>query len=329
MGSFSKFGDVVSSNYDDKDSSGSKLKTGFVCLVGPTNAGKSTLMNALVGNKGAITTPKPQTTRNRILGIHTVKGRGQIVFIDTPGFHKPRHRLGERMNEVAIHSLDGVDLALLVVDVALDASGKRPAVSPANRRAIKTVNSAPVPFVAILNKVDQVSPKERLLPLIESYSQTLQTDHVIPLSALNGEGVKALETLLFDLLPNGPFLYPDDIISDQAERFLAAEILREKLMMVTHNELPYSVAVEVERWQEEPGKNGKKPLLHINAVIHVERETQKGIVIGKGGQKLKGIGTAARKELEQVFGVKVFLEVFVRVEKDWSHDPRRLDKFGY
>ena len=307
----------------------SGLKSGFVCLAGPTNAGKSTLLNAIIGHKIAIATHKPQTTRNRILGIHTVPGRGQIVFVDTPGFHRPKHRLGERMNELARHTLQETDLALLVVDVSLDGKREEAKLSKANRYALDTVLEAGLPAVAALNKVDQVHPKPRLLPLIQAYADKLKTSDIVPVSALKGAGLDGLVDLLFERLPTGPSLYPEDILSDQAERFLAAEIIREKAILATHQELPYSVAVEVEQWTEEPPKGKGQGLLRLAAVIHVERDSQKGIVIGKGGSRLKAIGTLAREDLEQVFATKVFLEIFVRVEKDWTSNPRGLDKFGY
>ena len=286
-------------------------------------------MNAIIGEKIAIITPKPQTTRNRILGIHTVPERGQIVFIDTPGLHRPQGRFGERLNRVAVHSLHETELALLMVDASLDASKPAGKLSGPNRRAVETVQNAGVPVVCALNKVDRIHPKTRLLPLLETYSKLLGTDNVIPISATKKSGLDLLEDILFELLPESPLLYPEDMLSDQAERFLAAEIIREKLMLFTHNELPYSVVVEVEEWVEEPGKDEKPGQLRISAVIHVEKDSQKGIIIGKGGQKLKEVGTKARIDLESGFSTKVFLQLFVHVEKNWSSDPRRLDRFGY
>jgi GTP-binding protein Era len=306
-------------------------RAGFVCLAGPTNAGKSTLMNAMVGEKVAIITPKPQTTRNRILGIHTVPERGQIVFVDTPGFHRAQGRLGRRMNDVASRTLLETNLVVLVVDVSLDAArlgrGGKGTLHPANQAALERVREAGVPVFVVLNQVDKVAVKQALLPVIASYSSLLPGAEIVPISARTRDGLEQLEGLLFAALPESELLYPADILSDQAERFLAAEIVREKVMLQTHEELPYSVVVEVERWEEDRREDGG--LVSIAAVIHVERDSQKGIVIGKGGARLKSIGTAARQELEEVLGAKVFLELFVHVEKDWSEKDQRLDRFGY
>jgi GTP-binding protein Era len=300
-------------------------RVGFVCLTGPTNAGKSTLMNAVIGQKIAIISPKPQTTRNRILGIHTIAERGQLIFVDTPGLHRPRGKLGERLMEVARRSLRGTDVAVLVVDASLDVK-VRDSLSKPNRAAAEEVKSAGLPTVVALNKVDLIPKKELLLPLTMVYSELLGTTDIVPISARKGRNLDALESLLFEKLPEGPLLYPADVLSDQAEKFLAAEIIREKAIKHTKEELPYSVAVEVESWLE-PEEEGR--VLHIGAIIHVERSSQKGIVIGKGGGRLKVIATEARLELEQMFDTKIFLEIFVHIEKDWSKDQRRLDRFGY
>jgi len=315
------------------------LRSGFVVLAGPTNAGKSTLMNAIIGEKLAIITPKPQTTRNRILGIHTMSTRGQIIFVDTPGFHRSRGKLGHRMNDMARRSLDDTDIALLVVDASLDAEQAPGRLHPANASALDKVKQSGVPFIVALNKVDKIRLKDALLPVIQMYAERSGASDVIPISALNKDGLDRVQDLLLGMLPEGGFLYPPDVLSDQAERFLAAEIIREKVMMATRQELPYSVAVEVEQWEEHAdGKKKKRPddeerkaddTIRINAIIHVERDSQKGIVIGKGGSRLKEVGSQARVELESMFGTKVFLELFVRVEKDWTHDPKRLDRFGY
>jgi GTP-binding protein Era len=308
-----------------KGSPGETTRSGFVCMVGPTNAGKSTLMNAVIGQKISIITPKPQTTRNRILGIHSVAERGQIVFVDTPGWHRPRGRLGERMVEVATRSLEDTDLALLVVDAQRDVES-RETLHPANRSAARKVAETGLPAVAALNKIDLVRDKAKLLPVVEAYAETLGSEDLVPLSALERDGLDRLVDTLFARLPRSPMLYPKDMLSDQAERFLAAEIVREKVILATRQELPYSVAVQVEEW-EEPRVEGKA--LRIGALIHVERKSQKGIVIGKGGERLKQIGTAARKELEATFGTKIFLQLYVRVEKNWTSDARRIERLGY
>ena len=304
------------------------MRSGFVCISGPTNAGKSTLMNALVGQKLAIITPKPQTTRNRIMGIHTVGGKGQIVFVDTPGFHRAENALGKRMNRVAVRSLLDTDLALLVVDVTLDLSRGEGAISPRNLNAVKQVEASGLPVVVALNKVDKVPRKELLLPLLAAYEECMSPAAMVPLSARKSDGLKQLESHLFELLPEGDRLYPEDMISDQPERFLAAEIIREKLIMVTKEELPYSTAVQIESWKEVENRKGDV-VVHLSGIIHVERESQKGIVIGKGGLRLKEVGERARLELERMLENRVYLKLFVRVEKNWSGDPRRLDKLGY
>ncbi|MBN1946679.1 MAG: GTPase Era [Bradymonadales bacterium] len=299
--------------------------SGFVCLSGPTNAGKSTLMNALVGQKIAIITPKPQTTRNRILGIHTVADRGQLIFVDTPGFHQPKSRLGKRMVELAMRSIHDTDLVLLVVDATLDAASSG-FLADANRQAALQVASSQVPTVLALNKVDRIRPKERLLQVIDAYDRELGLRDIYPISALTGSGLAQLEADLLTRLPVGPPLYPEDMLSDQVERFLAAEIIREKVILLTRQEIPYSVAVEVESFKEPEAPGGT---LRISALIFVERESQKGIVIGKGGALLKQIGTRARQELEVMFQTRVFLELVVKVSKDWPQDIRRLARFGY
>jgi GTP-binding protein Era len=303
----------------------STFRTGFVCLVGPTNAGKSTLMNALVGEKIAIISPKPQTTRNRLLGIVFREGRGQIIFVDTPGLHQPRAKLGQRMVDLALSSLSEADLSLLVVDATLDAAAGD-GLSPANEEAMGRVMSVKLPLVVALNKVDEVADKSRLLPVLARYAEKLPGAELIPVSALRHDGLERLEAAVLSRLPEGPPLYPADTLSDQAERFLAGEVIREKLIMATRQEVPFSLAVVIEAW-EEPQAEGKA--LKLSAVVHVERESQKGIVIGKGGRVLKDVGTKARLELEKMFGVKVFLSLFVRVEENWTNDPRRLAKLGY
>lgn len=304
------------------------LKAGFVCLAGPTNAGKSTLMNAVVGEKISIITPKPQTTRNRILGIHTRAEQGQIIFIDTPGLHRPRGRLGKRMVASAIVSLRDDDVVLFVVDANLDVTAKS-VLATINRKSAEMIAPIVSNPVVVLNKTDIIASKDALLPIIQAYHQIFDDSVIMPISARTKDGLDRLESALFDRLPQSELLYPADIISDQAERFMAAEIIREKLMMATEKELPYSTAVEIENWDEGPKGGKKTPCLSIAAVIHVERASQKGIVIGKGGSKLKEIGKKAREEMEQRFATKVFLELFVRIEKNWTNSPKGLKRLGY
>lgn len=319
-----KLNQVMSSN----NSHNPTLKAGFVCLAGPTNAGKSTLMNAVVGEKISIITPKPQTTRNRILGIHTTKDKGQLIFIDTPGLHRPRGKLGKRMVENAIVSLRDTDVVLFVVDASLDVTAKS-VIAPVNQKSAEMIAPIIARPVVALNKTDIVAKKDELLPVIHAYDQIFNDSVIIPISARTTDGLDRLESTLFERLPQSELLYPADVLSDQAERFMAAEIIREKLMMATEQELPYTTAVEIENWVEGFKKGDKPPTLSIAAVIHVERASQKGIVIGKGGSKLKDIGTKAREELEQRFATKVFLEIFVRVEKNWTNNPKGLKRLGY
>jgi GTPase len=301
-------------------------RAGFVCLSGPTNAGKSTLMNAMIGQKVAIASPKPQTTRNRILGIHNVsEPPGQIVFVDTPGLHRPRGQLGQRMLQIAVRSLEETDLAVLVVDVARDLRA-RGALSEANRTGLETVVRSGVPVVVALNQIDKVGDKKALLPVLAQYAERLGGAEIVPISARTRDGLDRLERVILGHLPEGEPLYPPDLLSDQAERFLAAELIREKVILLTQQELPYSTAVEIEQW-EEPSP--PRSTLDIAAVIHVERDSQKGIVIGKGGERLKAIGIKAREELEEAFGTHVYLTLFVHVEKDWTKDKRRLTRMGY
>ena len=285
-----------------------QLRSGFVTILGRPNAGKSTLLNALVGEKIAIVTPKPQTTRNRIQGMISVpaaKSRppAQIVLVDTPGVHKPATALNRKMMHEVQAALEGQDLVLLLVDATEKlGSGDKFVLDLVKRTGGKTF--------LLLNKVDLV-PKTALLPLIDEYQKLHVFDEIIPISALKRDGFEVLLDRIVATLPEGPRYFPDDQITDQPERFLAAEIIREKVLQRTGEEVPYAATVAVETWEESP------KLTKIAAAIVVEREGQKGIVIGRGGQMLKQIGTAARKELEYRLGTKVFLELFVKVREGW------------
>jgi len=285
-----------------------QLRSGFVTILGRPNAGKSTLLNALVGEKIAIVTPKPQTTRNRIQGMISVpaaKGRppAQIVLVDTPGVHKPATALNRKMMHEVQAALEGQDLVLLLVDATEKlGSGDKFVLDLVKRTGGKTF--------LLLNKVDLV-PKTALLPLIDEYQKLHVFDQIIPISALKRDGLEVLLDRIVAALPEGPRYFPEDQITDQPERFLAAEIIREKVLQRTGEEVPYATTVAVETWEES------SKLTKIAAAIYVEREGQKGIVIGRGGQMLKQIGTAARKELEYRLGTKVFLELFVKVREGW------------
>jgi GTP-binding protein Era len=289
------------------------FKSGFVAILGLPNAGKSTLLNRLVGRKVAIVSPKPQTTRNRIVGIVN-REHAQIVFIDTPGLHRPDTALGRQMLEEIAQALEGLDVVVLIVDATRE-------FSPLDRYALDRLRNFRGSAFLLLNKIDRM-PKERLLPLIDRWRQEREFAEIIPLSALTGENVELLVGMLIERLPEGEPYFPPDQFTDQPERFLAAEIVREKAIAATRDELPYAMAVLVDRFEE-----GEK-LIRITATIYVEREGQRGILIGKGGARMKAIGTAARQELESLLGTKVFLGLYVKVQPNWRDNPalvRQLD----
>lgn len=292
------------------------FRSGFVAIIGRPNVGKSTLLNCILGEKLVITSDKPQTTRNRIQGIHNVDG-GQIVFIDTPGIHKAQSRLNRYMVNEAGAALEGVDAVLFLVD----ATGR-----PAQQFELlqERLGKIDAPVILIVNKIDLVS-REQLIVKLAEYGRLHDFREIVPLSAANGEGVDRLDRLILPLLPEGPAYFPDDILTDAPERFVVAEIIREKVFRHTGDEIPYAVAVNVEDFDE--GEDGG--LIRISAVISVERDTQKGIVIGKGGAMLKKVGTLARKEIEQLLGAKVFLELFVRVRRDWTASKNMMKELGY
>ena len=296
------------------------MKSGFVSLIGRPNAGKSTLLNRLVGTKLAIVSDKPQTTRTRILGVRNYPD-AQVVFLDTPGIHRPLHRMNKRMVDVAIETIREVDVLGLVVDVT-ERQGK------GDQFVIDLVKSATAPVFLILNKIDLIK-KSRLLPMMDEYSKLAQFAEIVPVSAASGDNVDRLERALIDRLPEGDRLYPDDYLTDQPERFFAAEIVREKLLQFTHAEIPFSSAVLVDRFEEvAEGADLKTAILGLYCSIVVDRESQKPIVIGKGGDMIKRIGTAAREELEQFFGTRVYLDLHVRVKSEWREDERILGEIG-
>ncbi|RLD99408.1 MAG: GTPase Era [Aquificota bacterium] len=290
--------------------------SGFVSLVGKPNVGKSTLLNSILGEKVAIVSHKPQTTRNRILGVYT-SSKGQIVFLDTPGIHQPLHKLNEYMVDVALGTLKEVDVIVLITD------GTR-GITQEDRLALERVFSLgrDKPVVGVVNKTDLLKPEEK-----ERRIQELQTQRpftrVLALSALTGEGVDTLIDTLLSLLPIGPYFYPPDMITDQPEEFWIAEIIREKVYLFTHQEIPYSTAVVVEEIKE------KKNILVVEAIIYVERTSQKGIIIGQKGQMLKKIGEAAREELERFLGIKVYLNLWVKVKEKWRKKEGALRELGY
>jgi len=291
------------------------VKSGFVALVGRPNAGKSTLMNRLVGQKVAIVSDKPQTTRNRITGVRTYP-EGQVVFVDTPGVHRPLHRLNVRMVDTAMTALRDVDVVVVVVDAS-----ERPGAG--DRFVMDAVRQVKAPRILALNKVDQVA-RESLLPQIERYDREVGFADIVPVSALTGENVDRLERVILSRLPEGSPLYPEDHLTDQPERFFVAELVREQVLRHTHAELPFASAVIVDRFEEAD----QKGLLRLYCTILVERESQKPIVVGRGGSMIKTIGTAARQELEQFFQTRVFLDLRVKVRADWREDDRSLDELG-
>jgi len=291
-----------------------KFRSGFVAVVGRPNAGKSTLLNTLLGQKVVIISDKPQTTRNRIQCILTEK-RGQIIFIDTPGIHKPKHRLGEYMVEAAKSALRGVDLALYVVDASVP-------IGKGDEFVLEIIQESHVPCILALNKIDLLTKDELLLKIAE-FSKLAEFKHTIPISALQAENTATLVDLILAELPEGPLYYPEDEVTDQPEKFIVAELIREKLLELTREEIPHSVAVLVEQMEE------KKSLIKISATILVERDSQKGIVIGKGGSLLKEVGKLARLDIEDLLGSKVFLELYVKVRKDWRNQQMNLRELGY
>ncbi len=291
-----------------------KFRSGYVALIGRPNVGKSTLLNTVLGEKVAIVTPKPQTTRNRITGIKTLPD-AQIIFIDTPGIHKPRQKLGEAMNRVAYESLEEVDIVLLMVEPEAPGSG--------DLFVLERIKPVDKPVFLLINKVDIVK-KPEVLPIIEAYSKLHPFREIIPLSALKRNGIDELIGTIIKYLPEGPKLYPNDIVTDQMERFMASEIIREKVIEATMEEVPYSAAVEVEEWSER-----EDGVVFIRANIYIEREGQKGIIIGKQGLRLKSIGSKARHDIESLLGTRVFLELWIKIRKDWRSDERILRELGF
>lgn len=293
----------------------SEFVSGFVSLLGPPNAGKSTLLNALAGTKLAIVSDKPQTTRTLIQAVVTTP-QSQVVFLDTPGVHRPDSLFNRRMMQTVHEALEERDLLIYVADAAAPPRG-------ADGDALQLLRPARTPVLLALNKIDLVRPKQNLLPVIERYRALHEFAEFIPISARTGEGVEELRAAVTARLPEGPMYFPADHITDQPERFLAAEIVREKLLYDARQEIPHSIAVVVERWEET------EKLTRIHAVVYVEREGQKGIVIGAGGATLKRVGTLARQEMERLFGRKIFLELYVKVQPRWRESPQFLNELDW
>jgi GTP-binding protein Era len=291
-----------------------RRKSGVVALIGRPNAGKSTLLNRLIGEKIAIVSDKPQTTRTRITGVLT-RPEGQIVFIDTPGIHKPGYKLNRRMMAVVTDALSTVDLILLLIDAT------KP-LGHGDQFVLEMLKRVDTRAFLLPNKVDALRDKTTLLPLIARYSGEREFIEVIPISALTGDGAELLLKKIFEYLPPGPLLYPEDELTDQPERVLAAGLVREKILQVTAEELPYVTAVVTERWEEG------EDITRIHCLICVERPSHKAIVIGKAGARLKEIGTKARADIEKLLGRRVFLNLFVKVRESWRDDERALDELG-
>ncbi len=286
-----------------------KHVSGFVSILGRPNAGKSTLLNALLGTKVAIVAPRPQTTRNAIQGVLTLPA-AQVVFVDTPGIHKSTTKLNKRMMD-SVRASAAADVVLFLVDATA-----RPSDEDAD--ALDLVKKLDAPVIAVLNKVDKISPKQKVLEVITRYQELHDFATFVPISALTGDGLDTLKQEIISRLPLGPAMYPKDYLTDQPERFLAAEMIREQVLKLTREEVPHAVAVMIEKFEDTP------KLVRISATIYVERQGQKTIVIGAGGSMLKRVGTEARKQIEEMLGKKVFLETFVKVQPNWREDPEFL-----
>lgn len=290
------------------------FKSGFVSIIGRPNVGKSTLLNALVGEKIAIISDKPQTTRNKILAIRNTED-AQIIFTDTPGIHKPKNKLGEYMVKVANESVGEMDAVLFVVD----ATNK---TTEPERKIAQNLSSLRVPVVLVINKVD-LARKESLLPMIADFSSLHNFEAIVPVSALKNDGVDRLLSELMQLIPQGPAFFPDDMITDQPEKQIAAEIIREKLLWLLDKEVPHGIAIEIMQMKEQD------KLTSIQANIYCEKASHKGIIIGKNGAILKKVGTMARIDIQKMLGKKVFLELWVKVKSDWRNNNYLIRNFGY
>ena len=289
------------------------MKAGFVSFIGRPNAGKSTLLNRIVGQKLAIVSDKPQTTRTRIVGAKNYP-EGQVVFVDTPGVHKPTHRMNVRMVHVALEAIKDVDVLALVVDVSAK-------VGTGDRYVVELLREVGKPVLLVLNKVDRVA-KPKLLPIIDQYRQAYAFAEIVPVSAADGTNVDVLEQLFLQYLPEGDPLYPPDFLTDQTERFWVAKIVREQVLQSTHDELPFSTAVVVDKFDEQ----GEGGIVQLYCTILVDRESQKPIVVGRGGAMIKQIGTAARAGIEEFLQRRVYLDLHVKVRSEWRDDERVLDE---
>ncbi len=292
------------------------FKSGFVTIVGRPNVGKSTLLNSILGEKIAIMSDKPQTTRNKIMAIHQAED-SQIIFMDTPGMHRPKHKLGEYMMRAAVQTLKEVDVVLFMVD-----DSKK--IGPGDRWILETLEVAKAEVYLLINKMDLLSPNEYAM-IVENYSEFSFIKEVIGVSALNSQNVQLILNKIKDALPEGPQYYPDDMITDQPEKVIVGEIIREKILQYIRDEIPHGVAVEIEKMKKRPDCD----LYDIDATIICEKKSHKGIIIGKGGRKLKGIGKSAREDIERFLGCKVFMQLWVKVRPGWRDNDNMLKDFGY
>jgi GTP-binding protein Era len=306
---------MAESENKDKGVEELPFRSGYIAIVGRPNVGKSTLLNQILGEKVAIVTPKPQTTRNRITGIRTT-ARSQMVFLDTPGIHQAHSLMNRRMVDVALQTLEDVDAVLWLLD-----SHER--IGREDERIAATLRGLKSPAVVLLNKIDLVA-KGKLLPLIQRCSELLPAAEIVPISALKGENLDLVLDLLEKSLPEGPKFFPEGEFTDQTERFIASEIIREKVFLLTREEIPYGVAVTIDEFTEKAEKN----LVVIQATVHTDRESHKPILIGRRGVMLKEIGKQAREELERLLGCRVFLELFIRVDRGWTQNPHALTDMG-
>lgn len=292
------------------------FKSGFVSIVGRPNVGKSTLMNNVVGEKIAIMSDKPQTTRNTIQAVYT-DDESQVVFLDTPGIHKPKNKLGEIMVKAATDAFSNVDLILFVVD-----SSKK--IGPGDRRIMEDLRGSKTPIVLVINKIDQIENKDELFDIIKMYDDEKMFKEIVPISALKGKNVKTLINVIKEDLEEGPKYFPDYMVTDQPERVLIAELIREKVLHYVDDEVPHGVAVEIERMKARQNKD----IIDISAVIYCERDSHKGIIIGKGGRKLKGIGKSARQDIELLLGSQINLQLWVKVKENWRNLQNYINNFG-
>lgn len=303
-------------NFTNQDNNNKTHKSGFISIIGRPNVGKSTFLNRVIGQKIAIMSDKPQTTRNKVQGVLTLED-SQLIFIDTPGIHKPKHRLGDFMMKVAQNTLKEVDLILFMVN-AQEGFGRGEEFIIEKLRNVKT------PVFLVINKIDLIHP-DKLLELIESYNEKFNFAEIVPISALEGNNIEKLLEQIKEKMPEGPQFYPADQVTDHPERFIVSELIREKALHLTREEIPHSLAVVIEKMERQP----EKEMVHVMATIIVERDSQKGIIIGKQGSMLKEIGKRARQDIENLLGSKVFLELWVKVQKDWRNKASQLRDFGF